>query len=319
MIKTQEEKLDTLLSRSQVPIIDLAHCGTEDHPHKSVVNKAAQQLQKALTEKGFALLVNHGISEEKLQHAYEMFDEFCKLPDDAKESFRRRPGESQGYESPSQDRSTVAKDLKHAFNICTFGAANVELPSDELIPGFRTHFSELCHEFKLLASFIMKALAIALELPVNYFVDRHSHVLEGENENLSTMRLLYYPPLIDDDGKCELVRGSSTYSYQKCALDRLDIRIPDLPDCADEDVLNQNVTRCKEHVDYGSFTFVAQDSEGGLEVQLPGSEKWHRLGHLPGSIVISTGELVALWTQERFPALVRRRFNFITESLLCSD
>lgn len=31
------------------------------------MNKVAQQLQKALTEKGFALLVNHGIQEEKVR------------------------------------------------------------------------------------------------------------------------------------------------------------------------------------------------------------------------------------------------------------
>lgn len=220
------------------------------------------------------------------------------------------------YPPAAQEKSKMAKDLKHAFNICTFGASQVDLPSDELIPGFRSHFTELSAEFKLLSSFIMKALAIALELPINYFCERHQHLLEGEDENLSAMRLLYYPPLIDDDGKCELVRGSCTYSYQKCALDRLDIRIPDLPDCSDEDVLNQNVTRCKAHVDYGSFTLLTQDSEGGLEVQLPGSEKWHRLGHLPGSIVINTGELIALWTQDRFPALVSVNPEFSTHAYL---
>lgn len=41
--------------------------GTEDVPHRSVVNKVAQQLQKSLTEKGFALVVNHGIQEEKVR------------------------------------------------------------------------------------------------------------------------------------------------------------------------------------------------------------------------------------------------------------
>lgn len=45
--------------------------GTEEIPHKSVVNKVAQQLQKALTEKGFALLVNHGIQEEKVRLAFQ--------------------------------------------------------------------------------------------------------------------------------------------------------------------------------------------------------------------------------------------------------
>jgi len=33
---------------------------------KSVVNRVGHQLQKALSEKGMALLVNHGISDEKV-------------------------------------------------------------------------------------------------------------------------------------------------------------------------------------------------------------------------------------------------------------
>lgn len=40
--------------------------GTEEHPVKSVINRVGLQLQKALPEKGFALLVNHGIPEEKV-------------------------------------------------------------------------------------------------------------------------------------------------------------------------------------------------------------------------------------------------------------
>lgn len=40
--------------------------GTEEIPKKSVVNRVAMQLQKALCEKGIAFLVNHGISEEKV-------------------------------------------------------------------------------------------------------------------------------------------------------------------------------------------------------------------------------------------------------------
>lgn len=33
---------------------------------KSVVNRVGHQLQKALSEKGMALLVNHGIADEKV-------------------------------------------------------------------------------------------------------------------------------------------------------------------------------------------------------------------------------------------------------------
>lgn len=40
--------------------------GTDECPVKSVVNRVATQLEKALHEKGVAFLVNHGISEEKV-------------------------------------------------------------------------------------------------------------------------------------------------------------------------------------------------------------------------------------------------------------
>lgn len=43
-------------------------------PKKSVVNRVATQLQKAMREKGIAFLVNHGISEEKVsQHFVELY------------------------------------------------------------------------------------------------------------------------------------------------------------------------------------------------------------------------------------------------------
>jgi len=41
--------------------------GIEEVPVKSVVNRVGHQLKKALSEKGMALLVNHGISDEKVR------------------------------------------------------------------------------------------------------------------------------------------------------------------------------------------------------------------------------------------------------------
>lgn len=48
-------------------IFYLLFIGTEEVPKKSVVNRVATQLQKAMREKGIAFLVNHGISEEKVR------------------------------------------------------------------------------------------------------------------------------------------------------------------------------------------------------------------------------------------------------------
>lgn len=62
-------------------------------------------------------------------------------------------------------------------------------------------------------------------------------MLTAEGRNPSTMRLLYYPPVPPEDvGPC-------------CQTDAV------------------HYTRCGAHADYGTFTLLAQDSEGGLEVR----------------------------------------------------
>jgi isopenicillin N synthase-like dioxygenase len=321
--KMPEDKIDTLLSKGQIPIIDLAHCGTDECPVKSVVNRVSVQLEKALNEKGLAFLVNHGISEEKLKTAWSHLDDFCKLPKDTKEVYIRKGADNHGYVQPGQEKFDGATpELRHAFNICTLNAAN--LP-EEPLPGFREHISDLATDFKSLSSLLLQALAIGLEMKSHYFIDNHSHMLSGNHDNETTLRLLYYPPIIKDDGyKCEVAKGKCKYSQQRCCTDNLDeICIPKRDVGEEEDDKDDDeqiklkaeqkkkkreltVTRCGAHCDYGTFTLLSQDSEGGLEVKLPGSDKWHRVGHLPGAILINTGEILSIWSQNKYPALEHR-------------
>ncbi|KAH8242626.1 hypothetical protein KR032_000669 [Drosophila birchii] len=259
--KITEEKLKTLVSCSSVPIIDLAHCG------KSLVNRVGQQLHKAFTEKGIAFLVNHGISEEKIKNVWDQFDNFLDLPADIQDRYRRKDGGNSGYVSPGVERfDGKTPELRHAFNICQLDDRN--LPRDPL-PEFADDITTLASDLKAMSTYILKAMEAALEIPSSYLVDKHSQMLSGDEVNMSTLRMLYYPAIVDDEP------GQS-----------------------------EGAIRCGAHVDYGTFTLLTQDSEGGLEVQLPGSEKWERVGHLPGAILINGGELLSIWTKQRYHALV---------------
>ncbi|ALC45849.1 CG33099 [Drosophila busckii] len=323
--KSSDDKLDTLLSRSAVPIIDLAHCGIEEVPVKSVVNRVGHQLQKALSEKGMALLVNHGISDEKLKTAWDHLDDFVNLEADVKQHYIRSDGDNHGYVSPGIERfDGKTPELRHAFNICTLNAQN--LP-EEPLPGFADHISTLANDFKALASFILQALAVSLDIPHTFFLEKHSHMLSGDHDNMTTLRMLYYPPIVDDEpghSTNDVIKGRCQYSYQRCLSDQPDFRPEHNPrdDLNELDGMHNNqngdgavsehklpngeVIRCGAHVDYGTFTLLSQDSEGGLEVKLPGSEKWHRVGHLPGAILVNCGEILSIWTKERYPALQHR-------------
>lgn len=158
--------------------------GTEEIPKKSVVNRVASQLQKALHEKGIAFLVNHGISEEKvnnfvynfgttilfnrlcfnyrlqLKMAWLHLDDFCKLPNDTKEMYIRKAPDNHGYVKPGQEKfDGMTPELRHAFNICTLNAAT--LP-EEPLPGFKEDIAELASDFKHLSSLLLQAIAVGL-------------------------------------------------------------------------------------------------------------------------------------------------------------
>lgn len=150
-------------------------------------------------------------------------------------------------------------------------------------------------------------IIIFSDLPQSFLYEKHSQMLSGEEDNESKLRLLYYPPILEDDEKSEFYKGRLQYSYQKCASDTPDFR-PESDGYKSSDI-SEGATAIGTsysggHTDFGTFTLLAQDSEGGLEVKLPGSEKWQRVGHLPGSIFINSGEMLSIWTENRYPALV---------------
>lgn len=255
---------ETLVSKCEIPIIDLAHMGTERCPQKGVVKQVASKLLRALSEKGLALLVNHGIPECKMKAAYRALDTFCELPDETRAKYERVSPDNHGYIKPGMEKFSDEMEFRHAFNVTGYEGT---LPEDE-VHGFRSAVEELARDFKQLASMLLTALSVGLEQSHDFLLSKHAHMLGSGNA--STLRLLYYPPL-----------GAPV----------------------------QGLTRCGAHCDYGTFTLLAQDCEGGLEIQIPhgnDGERWARVGHLPGAILVNTGELLAHWTNEQLPALRHR-------------
>jgi len=103
------------------------------------------------------------------------------LPPDIRQHYIRADGDKHGYVSRGQQQRFDGKspELRHAFNISTLNAQN--LP-EEPLPGFADHISTLATDFKALASFILQALAVSLDIPHTFFLEKHSHMLSGGHE-----------------------------------------------------------------------------------------------------------------------------------------
>lgn len=68
-----------------------------------------------------------------------------------------------------------------------------------------------------LLNIVVVVVRLHSDLQSNYFLENHSHMLSGNHDNETTLRLLYYPPVIqEDDNKCELTKGRCKYSQQRC-------------------------------------------------------------------------------------------------------
>lgn len=52
-------------------------------------------------------------------------------------------------------------------------------------------------------------------------------MMSGNHDNETTLRLLYYPPVIQEDGnKCEMTKGRCKYSQQRCNGNSIDLIPP---------------------------------------------------------------------------------------------
>ncbi|OJD40650.1 clavaminate synthase-like protein [Diplodia corticola] len=217
-------------------------------PNASVAEQDAfcEALIEGFSKQGMVKLINHGIPDEDIDGIFQWNRKFFQLPDHVKRSVAHPPraNPNRGWVCAGQERSDNITDfekgvkqrankdgvfdLKESFDT---GAIDDPLyankwPAESDIPGFRAHmekFYDMCQDVHI---GILRALERG-------FRGRGVKVdlVERCRENVSEMRLNYYPP----------------------------IDIPSLR--------TGRMSRISEHTDFGTVTLLFQDSVGGLEVE----------------------------------------------------
>ncbi|WP_345426353.1 isopenicillin N synthase family dioxygenase [Halioxenophilus aromaticivorans] len=230
------------------------------------------QLWQALAEFGFVVISDHGISASTFTKAYALSQQLFGLPLAQKQGFEQGNGQ-RGYIAFGKETAKGSNhpDLKEYWHIGpelnTAGAVYVDYPAnvwpDAQMPAFKPFFLALHQQLTEVALTLLEALALAMELPNDYF----ANMIHRGN---SVQRLIHYPPLGQTDP------GESV--------------------------------RAAAHADINLMTLLIGATDSGLEL-LDKNGRWLAVENQANDLVVDTGDMMALLTNNALPATVHRVVN----------
>lgn len=157
-----------------------------------------QELGNAFSEIGFVSVINHGISIELVNRFFKLSEQFFAQNLELKSKYEVKDGAGQrGYTSIGREHAKQSNvgDLKEFFQFGQELPEGHELKNEypdniyvDEMPEYKQIARELYVSFEKSGSYLLKAIAIYLNLPENYF-DKH---IEGGN---SILRAIHYPPI----------------------------------------------------------------------------------------------------------------------------
>ena len=179
----------------QVPTLDIRRYDTDRAAFVAELGAAYRQF-------GFCGISGHGIPLDLVDNAYDVFKRFFALPTDVKMKYHLQgTGGARGYTPFGVE---TAKDAKYA-DLKEFWHVGREIPRDSRyagimapnvwpseIPDFRKAGYGLYDTLDKLGSRVLRALALHIDLPENYFDDKTQF-------GNSILRPIHYPPITQAD------------------------------------------------------------------------------------------------------------------------
>lgn len=186
------------MAKRAIPLVDLSQfVSGNEQQRKDFVAK----LGKAFHEIGFVGVVNHGIPKSLIDDFYAASNAFFALPEEVKKKYEI-PGLAgqRGYTSFGKEHAKHSNvgDLKEFFQIGQEVGNNDLPPEDyppnvkvEELPEFLELGIKLYKAFEKAGGQLLRAIAIHLELPEEYFEDKI-------NLGNSILRAIHYPPITQE-------------------------------------------------------------------------------------------------------------------------
>jgi len=186
------------MSKRTIPTVDLStFVNGNDEERKAFVDK----LGKAFHEVGFVGVVNHGIEKTLVDGFYNSSKEFFSQPVSLKRKYEIKGLAGQrGYTAFGREHAKQSQvaDLKEFFQIGQWVSPDHPLKHEypdnvvtEETPEFYNKGKELYKGFEEAGAHLLRAIALHLDLPEDYFADR----IEDGN---SILRSIHYPPITEE-------------------------------------------------------------------------------------------------------------------------
>ncbi|MFN8026985.1 MAG: 2-oxoglutarate and iron-dependent oxygenase domain-containing protein [Acidimicrobiia bacterium] len=248
----------------------------EGGPHDR--DAVAREFDHAGSDNGFIRLVGHGVDWALVEAAFAAWQEFFDLPLGDKLPYRAGPeadgmvgytpygqqalAYTAGEESPPdllEAYSVGREDLDGAF-LAEYRAWFPDNIWPSLPAGLRGAVDALEAELSGVADTVLRAMALALDLPETWFVAKAERAVV-------TTRCNHY------------LRGAGVAPQ------------PGQPGLGG-------------HTDYGMITLLVADPVPGLQVL--GDGEWHDLIPPAGTITCNLGDMLAMWTNDRWVSTMHR-------------
>jgi len=253
-----------------VPVIDLTSWvdGTDRA-------RVAAAVDEALSSVGFFLLTGHGVPQQLVDDTRAAALAFFSLPIERKQEYRvDRLGNSgwapMGLEANGYSfGEETPPDMKESYR---FGAH--VLPGRVALRGANVWPAEPVEFHSLVISYLREIDRVHMELlrvcAMAAGLDDLDHFARHAARNDNTLNINWYPPI----------------GY---------IGVP-----------KPNQFRVGPHTDFGTITVLdRQPGMGALQVRLPDGA-WVDAPYLPGAFTINAGDMLALWSGERWRSAIHR-------------
>ena len=255
-----------------VPILDLDACAGP--PTDEIVAAVADAAERF----GFFQIVNHGIANEQIEDLWNITRSFFAQPLDIKRQIVRTKENSRGYYD--RELTKNARDQKEVLDI-----AHVPFPNRADDDPANFHSIDGINQWPELAGF------------------RQTVITHLENSNRLAHWLL--------EAFCRGLGEHAEHLHQHFGADQTSFLrmnhypLDDvLPDDEVADVTPLGDMALHHHSDAGALTLLLQDDVGGLQVEHRG--EWIDVAPTPGAIVVNTGDMMQVWSNDRYHAALHR-------------